>query len=265
MKRSKYKLYNNDCLKQMQTLADEGVKVDLVLTDPPYGVSTCKWDTVIPFEQMWEKVYDLSNPTTPTVLFGTEPFSTKLRMSNMENYKYDWIWKKPFSASIGIANYQPMRYHELISVFYKKAGQYYKQMIRRYSSRIKQGHKNNYQFRAGYNELIMAGGKNVIINASRYDPDWKNPSSVLEFNPVQSNSAEKVPHSSQKPVDLLEYLIKTYTHEGDVVLDFTMGSGSTGVACMNTDRDFIGIEIDKTYFDIAKKRISDANKQTRLI
>ena len=255
---SEVKLIQGDCLDVMPKLADDGVKVDLVLTDLPYGTTSCEWDNIIPFEPMWDCINQLSNPTTPSVLFGSEPFSTLLRKSNFKNYRYDWIWEKPNSASIGIGKYQPMRYHEVISVFYKKWGQYNPQMIKRHSPRIKQGIKNGYVFNSSTPQSVMKGCRDDTKNrAEKYDPNFKLPSSVLKFMSVWSNSKEKVPHPTQKPVKLLEYLIKTYTKENDTVLDFTMGSGSTGVACLQTNRNFIGIELDETYFKIAQERCKE--------
>lgn len=248
----------------MKKLIDAGIKVDLILTDPPYGTTSCRWDNIIPFDKMWECINQLSNNTSVTALFGTEPFSSHLRLSNMKNYRYDWIWKKSNSASIGIAKYQPMRYHEIISVFYKKWGQYYPQMIPRESPRIKQAIKNNYEFNSNTPDSVMAGCRNDTgNNATKYDPNFKLPSSILEYNTLKGGSKEKVNHPTQKPVALLEYLIKTYTDEGDLVLDFTMGSGSTGVACRNLGRRFIGIELDEEYFRIARGRIFDS--QQRLV
>ena len=250
-------LIHGDCLVEMDKLIRGGQKVDLILTDLPYGTTACKWDNIIPFEPMWDCINKLSNPTTPTVLFGSEPFSTLLRYSNLKNYRYDWIWSKSNPASIGIAKYQPMRYHETISVFYKKWGQYYPQMIKRHSPRIKQAHDNNWSFTVNPPDSVMPDAKHIQIDATKYDPNWKYPSSILEFNSIKGNSHEKVAHPTQKPLKLLEYLIRTYTKENNLVLDFTMGSGSTGVACLQTNRNFIGIELDEKYYEIAKKRCKD--------
>lgn len=261
---SDYKLYNGDCLEVMENLAKDNIKVDLILTDPPYGTTSHKWDEIIPFDDMWNCIHSLSNETTPIVLFGMEPFSSKLRMSNPKEYRYDWIWEKNMPSNIGIARYQPMRYHEIISVFYGKWGQYYKQMIPR-----SEGGRNRikYKYEPHVGTNVMGGGDYTL----KYKPDGfselKNPSSIIKVPRVQSNSKEKVPHPSQKPVKLLSYLIKTYTKENQTVLDFTMGSGSTGVACMNLNRNFIGIELEKEYYDIAKERIENTlnPKQQKLI
>lgn len=261
----KYSIYCNDCIKQMQQLIEDGVKVDLVLTDPPYGTTGHNWDSIIPLEDMWNCLKELRYDTTPIVLFGFEPFSSNLRMSNIQEYKYDWIWDKKMPGNIGIAKYQPLRYHELISVFYKKFGKYHPQMMPRSEGGAK---RIKYKPTMNTGDNAMGGGKYKKNMKTKQWNDLKYPSSILDVcSKVVSTSHEKVPHPTQKPVKLLEYLLRTYTDEGDVVLDFTMGSGSTGVACMNLNRKFIGIELEKEYFDIAEKRIAEASheKQTRLI
>ena len=251
---SEYKLYQGDCIELMKDILDGSV--DLVLTDPPYGTTACKWDSVIPFEPMWEQLNRIIKPNGAIVLFGSEPFSSALRMSNIKNYKYDWVWKKSNPSNIALANKQPMRYHELISVFYDKQPTYIKQMIERKSTRIKDAHRSNYKFHNSQSE--QTGLKYIEVDSKKYDEKLKNPSTILEFNSLRPNSKEFCKHPTQKPVALIEYLIKTYTFEGETVLDFTMGSGSTGVACVNTNRNFIGIELDENYFKIAENRIKQA-------
>lgn len=254
-----YKLYNGDCLEVMDKLIEEGVVVDAIICDPPYGKlnkNKTKWDNIIPYDEMWDRLSKLSKDTTPIVLFGVEPFSSELRMSNMSQYKYDWIWEKSNPSNIGNANRQPMKYHENISVFYKKQCKYNKQMIPRISKRIKQSQKTGYKFKNKTSEQNALAY--IEVDSNKYDANFKNPSSILKFNSLKHNSKEKVNHPTQKPSALMEYLIKTYTDEGNLILDFTMGSGSTGVACMNTGRRFIGIELDNNYFDIASKRIEEA-------
>jgi site-specific DNA-methyltransferase (adenine-specific) len=245
----------------MDRLIKEGVKVDAIITDPPYGKlnkNKTDWDNIIPYKEMWDRLQELSNDNTPIVLFGVEPFSSELRISNIKNYKYDWIWEKSNPSNIGNANRQPMRYHENISVFYKKQCKYNKQMIQRESRRIEQHQRNNTKFK---NKTSQQNALDYIeVNPNKYDANLKNPSTILKFNSLKNNSKEKVAHSTQKPILLMEYLIKTYTNEGDLVLDFTMGSGSTGVACINTNRKFIGIELDENYFNIAKDRIENSIK-----
>ena len=252
-----YKLYNGDCLEVMDKLIEQGIIVDAIITDPPYGKlnkTKTKWDNIIPYEEMWVKLEKISKDTTPVVLFGVEPFSSELRMSNIKNYKYDWIWSKSNPSNIGNANKQPMKYHENISVFYKKQCLYNKQMIPRINRGIERCQKNNYIFHNNMSE--QSALPSIEVSAKKYDADFKNPSTILQFNSLRPRSKEFVAHPTQKPVELMEYLVKTYTNEGDLVLDFTMGSGSTGVACLNTNRKFIGIELDENYFNIAVDRLA---------
>lgn len=211
--------------------------VDMVLCDPPYGTTACKWDSVIPFEAMWRELKRVIKPNGAIVLFGSEPFSSALRISNIKGFKYDWIWKK-HAVNFLNAKKQPMRETENIMVF--NSGCYYPQGL---------VHKPRLNKRSKSTE---SNGQHGLSNYSEYTNYPKN---ILEFK------SERGLHPTQKPVALLEYLIKTYTNEGETVLDFTMGSGSTCVACVNTDRNFIGIEKDDHYFEVAKKRIEEATAQ----
>lgn len=249
------KLIKGDCLEKMKLIPDGSV--DLILTDPPYGTTACKWDNVIPFDLMWAELNRIIKPNGAIVLFGSEPFSSNLRSSNLKMFKYDWVWEKHKPSNFALAKKQPMKYHELISVFYKKQPNYFPQKIKRDSKRVQQLQSNNYVgFSTNHGEL------NSLKRAERdfavYSSTEKLPSSILKMNAVQGNSKEKTTHPTQKPVILLEYLIKTYTIENETILDFTMGSGSTGVAAKNLNRNFIGIEKDDKYFEIAKKRIKEA-------
>ena len=251
------RLINGDCITEMQKLIEDNVKVDLILTDPPYGTTACKWDTVIPFEDMWDCIYSLSKQTTPTLLFGTEPFSSNLRMSNIKKYRYDWIWYKKHGTGFLNAKKMPLKSYELISVFYKKLPKYNPQ--KKYV-----GVKNT--LRNPKSDVINNVYGTFEKNLPYIDNGYRYPLDIIECDTANTevfNGKKLRQHPTQKPVNLLEYLIKTYTDEGDLVLDFTMGSGSTGVACRNTNRDFIGIELDKEYFNIAKGRIN--NCQTKLI
>ena len=224
-------LKQGDCLELMKDIPDGSV--DLVLTDPPYGTTACKWDSVIPFEPMWEQLNRIIKPNGAICLFGSEPFSSALRMSNIKNFKYDWIWQKSNVMGFLNAKKRPLKETENISVFNSKV--YYPQGLE-----INEKGENR---RGKQTEAL---GKYEPINKSEY----KNyPRTILQFK------SERGCHPTQKPVPLLEYLIRTYTNEGETVLDFTMGSGSTGVACVNTNRNFIGIELDENYFKIAKERI----------
>ena len=233
-------LFNGDCLEVMDKLIADGIKVDAIITDPPYGTTACKWDNVIPFDKMWERLKLLRKENSPIVLFGSEPFSSYLRISNIKEYKYDWIWNKKKFANQLLAKIQPLKIQENISVFSQKKHTYKPQGLVKCNKITKQGQKisdNN------------GGG----IRPTAYRQEFTNyPRNILEFK-----LDNKKFHSTQKPVLLLEYLIKTYTNENDTVLDFTMGSGTTGVACKNLNRNFIGIELDKKYFDIAEKRINE--------
>ena len=231
-----------DCLELMKDIPNGSV--DMVLTDPPYGTTACKWDSVIPFEPMWEQLKRITKPNGAIVLFGSEPFSSALRMSNIKQYKYDWIYHKSQAQNFLNAKKQPLRNHEVISVFYLKQC-IYNPIKTKGSPYIAKSGVGGDSISADDN--IKKGGHITVNSGDRY------PLSITRKYPQEVGF-----HPTQKPVALLEYLIKTYTQENDVVLDFTMGSGSTGVACVNTNRKFIGIEMDDEYFEIAEKRIKDA-------
>ena len=233
-------IMHGDCLELMKDIADGSV--DLILTDPPYGTTACKWDVVIPFEPMWEQIWRVLKPNGACVLFGSEPFSSALRMSQIKHFKYDWIWDKKIPSGMSYAKYQPMRQHEVACVFYRETVSYIPQKTKR-DKPIKGG---------GMSKGETTNNQKMVALKKIYDD--KNPTSIIVFDKVRNGSL----HPTQKPVALLEYLIKTYTNEGETVLDFTMGSGSTCVACVNTSRQFIGIEKDDKYFEIAKQRISNA-------
>ena len=246
-----YKLYNGDCLEIMDKLIEEGVKVDCIITDPPYGTTACKWDTVIPFDEMWERLNKLIKPNGAIVLFGSQPFTSALISSNIKKYKHSWVWHKKNAGNILVAKYQPLKTTEDIVVFTRKGEKvnYYPIMLSGYKDRSKDKPlKKKTDLFSGIKSGYFKPGQNK-------KGDERYPKHLIEF----SNASRKNHfHPTQKPVDLLEYLIKTYTNENEIVLDFTMGSGSTGVACMNTNRKFIGIELDNNYFDIASKRIEEA-------
>ena len=234
------KLINDDCLKVMSTIPDKSI--DLILTDPPYGTTQCKWDSVIPFESMWKELKRITKDNGCIALFGSEPFSSYLRMSNIDDFKYDWVWQKSKSTNYLNSKKQPLRNNEIISIFYKKQCSYFPQMEEG------EPYDKGYALRNTdvYNKQKATLVKNV--DGLRF------PKSIIYFKTAESEG--KIVHPTQKPVALLEYLIKTYTNKNDTVLDFTMGSGSTGVASKKLNRDFIGIELDKVYFDIANERIS---------
>ena len=252
VEKENYKLYQGDCLEVMDKLIEQGVKVDAIITDPPYGTTACKWDSVVPFDKMWERLNKLIKPNGAIVLFGSEPFSSQLRVSNIKNFKYDWIWKKNRAGNFQLTKFQPLKHTEVISVFSNNTHNYYP-ILREASEATKK------RYSKGYNGTKVKKDGIEHMSSGRYKPQLKNgidklnPSNILEFKKKSSKF-----HPTQKPVDLLEYLIKTYTNEGEAVLDFTMGSGSTGVACVNINRKFIGIELDDKYFNIAKNRIEEA-------
>ena len=240
-------LIHGDCLEKMKDIPDKSI--DMILCDLPYGTTACKWDVVIPFEPLWEQYKRIIKDRGAIVLFGSEPFSSALRMSNIKNYKYDWVWEKTKPSGHLNSKKQPMRATENISVFYEKQCIYNPQGL------VKGKFNNNRPSRGKKEKGKYVHGLEREIGISEYTG---YPNNILRF----SNPNNKALHPTQKPVALLEYLIKTYTLENETVLDFTIGSGSTAVACINTNRNFIGIEKDETYFKIANKRVDEAkNKQ----
>ena len=256
----KIELLQGDCLEVMDNLVSEGTKVDAIITDPPYGTTKCSWDSVIPFDEMWLRLNKLIKPNGAIVLFGSEPFSSALRMSNIKNYKYDWVWDKKRHSNPLIAKKQPLRNHELISVFYRKQCTYNYQPYKLHTK----GALSNKG--VGLSHTSDTKGKTKIVNNGRGESEYGYPRTLLIQIPIMNNlSKDRIGlHPTQKPVALMEYLIKTYTNENEVVLDFTMGSGTTGVACVNTNRDFIGIEMEEKYFKIARERIEKHTTQQKL-
>ena len=253
----KMNLMHGDCLELMKQIPDGSV--DAIICDPPYGTTACKWDSVIPFDPMWEQLKRIIKPNGAICLFGSEPFSSHLRLSNLKWFKYDWVWKKNTAIGAMTAKFMPMKNHEIISVFSKNKCAYFPQKTKRKESELKKLSKSS-KLKNKYESTHPDKGR----VQKRENMLFKNPFSVLTFNAVFGRSKEKVAHPTQKPVALLEYLIKTYTLEGETVLDFTMGSGSTGIACLNTARNFIGIEKDDKYFQIAKDRIEGHEVQRSL-
>lgn len=234
-------LIQGDCLEFMKEIPDGSV--DMVLCDLPYGTTQCKWDIIIPFAQLWNHYDRIVKETGAICLFGAEPFSSYLRLSNIENYKYDWVWDKIKGTGFLNAKKQPMRNHELISVFYRKQPTYNPQKTK--------GHPKKISFRGNHLQTDVYG---EMKNNYRYESTERYPRSILEFSTDTQNSSL---HPTQKPVSLCQYLIKTYTNEGDTVLDNCMGSGTTGVAAVSLKRKFIGIELNEQYFTKAKKRINE--------
>ena len=229
-------IFNEDCLEGMKRIPDGSI--DCIITDPPYWSTKCSWDTVIPFDKMWEQLKRIIKPNGAIVLFGSEPFSSALRMSNIKNYKYDWIWDKKKGGNIMLLKQQPYKVHEIISVFNTNKETYYPIMEAQTP-------------RTG--KTYSAGEANGIKNyGDLRHYDKKYPKSILEISNANQNGKQ---HPTQKPVALMEYLIKTYTNENETVLDFTMWSWTTAIACINTNRNYIGFELDKWYYDIAQERI----------
>ena len=227
--------------------------IDCIITDPPYWTTACKWDTVIPFEPMWKELKRIIKPNGAIVLFGSEPFSSALRMSNTKWYKYDWVWVKNHTSGQFNAKRKPLRAYENVHIFYTEQPTYNPQMVERTEDELKRlSYKSN--TRVSKNNIY---GDIKSTDGNRFDHKLKYPrNTITDIKCVFNRSREKVAHPTQKPIELMEYLIKTYTNEWELVLDFTMWSGTTAIACINTNRNYIGFELDKWYFDIANERIA---------
>ena len=248
------KLIQGDCLEVMKALPDNSV--DAIITDLPYGTTACKWDVVIPLEPMWEQLKRVIKKNGAIVMTASQPFTTTLISSNMAMFKYELIWDKHTATGGALAKYRPMKAHENIVVFSELKSTYNPQMVDFTMDEIKKMRKHDFICR---NSDVIGVGTNISKGWS--EGKKKNPKSLVRINGITPVSKEKQAglHPTQKPVALMEYLIKTYTNEGDTVLDFCMGSGTTGVACVQTGRHFIGIENDLTYFNIATRRIEDTD------
>ena len=246
---SEVKLLQGDCLELMKDIPDKSI--DMILCDLPYGTTQCAWDKEIPIDLLWGGYKRIIKDNGAIVLFGAEPFASKIRLSNIKNYKYDWVWRKPRGTGHLNVKRQPMRDVEYIMVFYKKQCTYNPQLTKGEPYTSAKGGKVSRVSKQG----VTTYGK--FMNGSEFRNDnsgFRYPKQVLEFGVVERGTL----HPTQKPVPLLEYLIKTYTNENDTVLDNCMGSGSTGVAAVNLNRNFIGMELDEKYFEIAKERINKA-------
>lgn len=236
-------LMRGDCLERMKEIPDGSV--DMVLTDPPYGTTACKWDSIIPLEPMWEQLKRIIKPNGAIVMTASQPFTSILVCSNLKMFKYDWTWKKPKGTGHLNARKQPMRDKEDIVVFYPKPGTYNPQMLKGSPYKNKAGKDHS-------SSSSMTESYGAYTNLRNDNEGFRYPKQVLEFGVVERGTI----HPTQKPVALMEYLIKTYTNEGETVLDFTMGSGTTGVAARNLNRKFVGIELDEDYFNIAVERVN---------
>lgn len=238
------KLFMEDCITAMSKI-DDG-SVDLVLCDPPYGTTACSWDAVIPFDEMWQNLLRVSSKSAVFAFTASQPFTSALVMSNVKMFKCEWIWQKNAGSNFGVLKYQPMKEHESVVVFAHPKSTYNPIMQERSGGGLARVQTVvNYETKTDHHTM------NSKVSSKR--PDLRYPSSVQKFN------RERGLHPTQKPVDLMEYLIRTYSNLNQTVLDFTMGSGTTGVAAMNTGRDFIGIENDPDYFKIAKDRIEESH------
>lgn len=233
-------LFMGDCLEKMKDIPDGSV--DMVMCDLPYGTTACKWDSVIPFAPLWAQYKRVCKPNAAIVLTASQPFTSLLVASNTANFRHAWVWNKAKAANFPQVKRHPLKVHEDVLVFGQPQTTYRPQMV-----------KGALRQKGGYTvarEAAVSAGAPAKVNDEYY------PKSILDFSIAGNHDAKM--HPTQKPVALMEYLIRTYTNPGDTVLDNTMGSGTTGVACVNTGRSFIGIERDEAYFAIAKKRIEDA-------
>ena len=243
------KIYNEDCLIGMKKIPDKSV--DMILCDLPYGTTACKWDTIIPLEELWEQYNRVIKENGAIVLTASQPFTTKLINSNIENFKYIWVWNKKKSSTALLAKIQPLKIHEDIVVFYKKKPLYKPQMTK---GKPRKDPMNNISNGEAFD------GRSVIRGYNNSEGLYY-PKSILEISNANQNN--KI-HPTQKPVALFEYLIKTYTNEGDTVLDNCMGSGTTAIACINTKRNYIGFELDEEYYRASIERINNHVKDKQI-
>ena len=239
-------LQQGDCLSMMQGITDNSI--DLILTDPPFQTTSCSWDSMIPLEAMWKELKRIIKPNRATCLFGVEPFSSHLRLSNLKEFKYDWIWHKSKCGSAFTSKYRPQQKHEIVSVFGKGA------LL--YNPQLEEGEPYTRKRKANDGSKPNNHKLGVVSESSTTNTGFRYPGTVQYFQ--QKWRRQDQVHPTQKPVSLMEYLIRTHSNESDTVLDFTMGSGTTGVACVNTNRKFVGMEMDEGYFSIAKERIESA-------
>lgn len=229
----------------MDKLIDQKIKIDAIITDIPFGTTACEWDVIIPFKEMWKRIRKLSKNNTPFITFATEPFASLLRCSNLDDYKYDWVWDKEQGTNQFLKNKQPLRKHENICTFYKEQCTFNKVEIHSWRREIKFRQETN-------NQIVGFESKEKTSYDSK---GFKHPVSILPFN--RPHWREGRYHTCQKPLDLEQFLVQTYTNENDLILDFTMGSGTTGVAAKQLHRKFIGIEKEQKYYDIAVERINN--------
>ena len=247
-------LYKGDCLIEMQKI--ENASIDLILCDIPYGTTACKWDSVIPFDKMWKQLKRIRKDNAAILLFGSEPFSSNLRMSNIEEYKYDWIWDKKRVSNPMLAKKMPLKNYEIISVFYKKQPIYNPQPTQKSTGKgmSNKGHNETH-------ETETTGNSKLVTRRDYTDVGY--PKMLLTEIKVMNNLTKDKAglHPTQKPIELMEYLIKTYSNEGGIVLDFTAGSFTTAIACLNTNRKHIVMEKEKEYYNKGLKRILEWERE----
>ena len=251
-------IIHGDCLEVMRQFPDKSI--DMILCDLPYGTTACKWDTVIPFEPLWEQYNRIIKKHGAIVLFGIEPFASNLRMSNIKNYKHEWVWNKEQAGNFIQAKNHPLRVTENIMVFCNEKVRYYPIM-----EKAKEENKRPLSVKLQKTNFLGKVSQGEFKPSENYNPDLRYPKNILTFNAgsKECNNVNRV-HPAQKPVALFEYLIKTYTLPGEVVLDNCIGSGTTAIACINTGRNFIGIEIDEKYVKIARERIEKHKKLDKM-
>ena len=242
------KIYNEDCLDGMNRIPDKSV--DMILCDLPYGTTACKWDEIIPFDLLWEQYERVIKDNGAIVLTASQPFTTKLIASNYEMFRYNWVWEKSYSTGFMNANKMPLKNIEVVLVFYKRLPTYNPQgLIEINKTQVRKKDKKT----TIYSDMGLKEGV--------YTQKYTNYPKQI----IKTTAKERTIHPTQKPVALFEYLIKTYTNGGETVLDNCMGSGTTAIACLNTNRNFIGFELDKGYFDIANERIEEHEQQLEMI
>ncbi len=247
-------IYNEDCLVGMKRISDQSV--DCIICDLPYGTTACPWDSVIPLEPLWKQYRRVVKPNAPIILFGSEPFSTMVRASNLKAYRYDWVWEKGFGANFLQAKRQPIKTFENIMVFGFESPVYYPMLVKR-SIPIKKGVRSN---NAGDAMGEIRGEKARNFKGQVYE--FKYPEAIIYFN--SRAEGHRTVHPTQKPLALLRYLVLTYTREGDMVLDNCMGSGTTALACIREKRHYIGFELDKGYYEVAQRRIRELLQEPTL-
>lgn len=241
---------NADCFDVFPFIEDKSI--DAIICDLPYGTTACKWDSILPLDKLWKEYKRVIKPDAAIILFASQPFTTTLISSNIKDYRYNWVWNKLFGSNFGNVNIMPLKFHEDICIFYQKKPTYNKQIVKREKPIDARKWKNDKK----YSNVNLQGIKNQQGTSKLYD--YKNPTSILEFSSVagECNNTNRK-HPTQKPIELLEYLVKTYTNENDMVLDNTMGSGTTNLACIKLNRKSIGIEKEKQYYDVAVLRASE--------